>query len=66
MPSSDNRDLSHFLGGVETAPVEAAVLERVRDLDRLELVAYLHFLLQFAPRHPPSRELPERHEPFSL
>ena len=66
MPSNDNRDLNDFLGGLETTAGDTAALDAVRHLDHLDPVQYLSFLEQFARRHPPSREIPPRHEPFVL
>ncbi len=66
MPSIDNRDLKDLFAGVQTTVEEVEALEAVRRLDHLDPVQYLDFLKQFAPRHPPSREIPPRHEPFVL
>lgn len=62
----DSRELVNFLPGVGTTPADAAALQAVRDLDRLDPVQYLAFLRLYAPQHRPSREIPERHEPFTL
>ncbi len=66
MPSKDNLELSDFLRGVRTTPADAAALQSVRDLNRLDPVQYLAFLRLYAPQHRPTREIPERHEPFTL
>jgi hypothetical protein len=66
MPSNDSRKLSRFAPGLGTTAEEIAALLAVRDLDRLDASQYLEFLRLFASRHPPSREIPERHEPFTL
>ncbi len=59
-------DLIDFERGVPTTAEDVAVLQRVRALNRLDPRAYLAFLESFASRHPVSREVPSRHEPFSL
>ncbi|HVS31155.1 MAG TPA: hypothetical protein VMS98_06845 [Thermoanaerobaculia bacterium] len=43
-----------------------AALLAVRKLNRLDAQQYLDFLLTFTERHPPTRAIPARHEPFSL
>lgn len=47
-------------------PEDVAALERVGAHDVLGPVEYLAFLKAFAARHPPTREIPEGHEPFKL
>ena len=66
MPSTSSRDLEDFLAGAPTTSDDVAALERLRQHDRLDSRQYLEFLLAFAPRHPPSREVPPRSEPFRL
>ena len=66
MPLNDNRDLASLFTGDATTTTDNAALEVARTLNALNAVEYLHFLMQFAPRHPPSREIPPDHEPFSL
>ena len=51
---------------VPTTPLDAQKLLEVRQLDRLNPQQYLEFLLAFIDRHPPTREIPPRHEPFVL
>jgi hypothetical protein len=65
MPSKKNRELIDF-SSVPTTPEDLAMLEAVRALDRLDSHQYLEFLLAFSERHPPTREIPPRHEPFTL
>jgi hypothetical protein len=45
---------------------ETEWLNRVRELDCMDSHQYLAFLLEFAPMHPPGREIPPFHEPFKL
>lgn len=45
---------------------DIAALERVKKFDHLDPQQYLEFLLLFTKQHPPTREIPERHEPFEL
>jgi hypothetical protein len=66
MRSTKVRDLDDFLAGVATTPEDVQALERVRRFNRLDPKEYLAFLMMFAPRHPPGREIPPRQEPFSL
>lgn len=66
MPSKNTVDLIDFLAETLTTPEDAAALERIRTLDRLDPVTYLRFLRQFEGSHPPDREIPLRHEPFTL
>lgn len=66
MPSTDVRDLDDFLAGVPTTAADVQILERVREFNRLDPHEYLAFLMIFAPRHPPDREIPQRQEPFTL
>lgn len=49
-----------------TTPEDREFLLRVRQLDRLDPHAYLEFLEAFSSQHLPSREVPPRHEPFTL
>lgn len=55
-----------FERGVITTPEDTEFLLRARQLNRLDPWSYLEFLRSFAARHPPSREIPPRHEPFRL
>ena len=66
MTSNDNRDLDGFLDRQITTAEDVAALNRVRELDRLDPFSYLEFLVEFSQRHPPTREIPSRHEPFRL
>jgi hypothetical protein len=66
MRSNGAPDLDGFLDGFVTTPEDVAALDRVRSLNYLEPVEYLRFLLAFADLHPPTREIPPRHEPFVL
>lgn len=66
MTSKDRPDLDGFLGGHVTTAEDVAALERVRELDRLDPFSYLEFLVEFSRRHPPTRQVPPRHEPFRL
>lgn len=66
MQSSDRVDLRGFLDGFVTTAEDVAMLHRVRSLDSLDPVEYLRFLLAFTDLHPPTREIPPRHEPFVL
>lgn len=59
-------DLEGFLDGMTTTPEDVLALHRVRSLDSLDPVEYLRLLLAFADLHPPTREIPPRHEPFVL
>lgn len=58
-------DLIDF-SSVPTTPEDLAMLRGVRELDRLDPQQYLEFLIAFSERHRPTREIPERHEPFVL
>lgn len=66
MPSNETPDLDGFLDGVTTTPEDVEALARVRSLDYLEPVEYLRFLIAFSERHPATRDIPSRHEPFVL
>ncbi len=66
MQSNDRVDLTDFLGGLTTTAEDVAALDRVRTLNRLDAAEYLRFLLQFSASHPPTRDIPPRHEPFTL
>jgi hypothetical protein len=66
MPSRNNPDSIDFARGVITTAEDTEFLLRVRQLNRLDPWSYLEFLRSFAERHPPSREIPPRHEPFRL
>ena len=66
MRSNDNLDLAEFLTGMPTTAADIAALDRARAFNRLDPVEYLRFLEQFSAKHPPTREIPERHEPFTL
>lgn len=66
MRSTKAPELAGFLDGVTTTRNDIAALEKARALDRLDPVHYLRFLKAFAPKHPPTREIPTRHEPFVL
>lgn len=66
MPSKDNPEVKDFLAGTPTTSADTNALQFVRDLDRLDPVQYLAFLKLYAPQHRPSRNIPERHEPFTL
>jgi hypothetical protein len=66
MRSPETPDLSGFLDEVGTTAEDVAALLRVRSYDRLDPAAYLAFLEEFAAKHPPTREIPPRHEPFVL
>ena len=66
MRLKSNLDLTDFLDGMITTDEDVAALDRARSFNRLDSFEYLHFLEQFAPAHPPTRNIPERHEPFTL
>ena len=66
MKSKSDRDLDGFLARTPTTPEDVIALERARSLDCLDPVEYLSFLKAFASSHPPTREIPPRHEPFKL
>jgi hypothetical protein len=66
MQSNETPDLDGFLDGVTTTPEDVEALARVRSLDYLGPVEYLRFLIAFSALHPPTREIPPRHEPFVL
>jgi len=66
MRSNGTPDLGGFLDGMITTAEDVAMLHRVRSLDSLDPVEYLRFLLAFTDLHPPTREIPPRHEPFVL
>ncbi len=66
MQSKRAPDLEDFLAGLITTAEDNAALLRVRSLDSLSPDEYLRFLLAFTEQHPPTRELPSRHEPFVL
>jgi hypothetical protein len=51
---------------VPTTAEDIAALARVKEYDRMDAQQYLEFLLAFTDRHPPTREIPSRHEPFRL
>ena len=65
MPSKSNRDPIDF-SSVPTTADDVVTLLAVRKLNRLDAQRYLDFLLTFTERHPPTRAIPARHEPFSL
>ena len=62
MRSNETPDLEGFLDGVPTTPDDVAALARARTLEYLEPVEYLRFLIAFSALHPPTREIPPRHE----
>ena len=66
MQSKRTPDLEDFLAGMVTTPEDNAALEQVRSLDHLGPGEYLRFLMAFTERHPPTRQIPLRHEPFVL
>lgn len=66
MRSNGSGDLDGFLDAMPVTPEDVEALERVRAHDVLGPVEYLEFLKAFAARHPPTREIPEGHEPFKL
>ena len=66
MPLRKPSDLTGFLDDTPTTAEDVEALLRVRSYDRLDPMAYLAFLLEFAPQHPPTREIPPLHEPFVL
>lgn len=66
MRSNETPDLEGFLDGVTTTAEDVVALSLVRSLDHLGPAEYLRFLLAFAASHPPTREIPPRHEPFVL
>lgn len=66
MPSNERIDLSDFLARFNVTEEDVMALERVRSLDRLSPAEYLEFLERFAAAHPPTRDIPGRHEPFVL
>jgi hypothetical protein len=51
---------------VPTTSADLAALDESRLAVRLDPKHYLKFLEEFSKRHPPSREIPPKHEPFSL
>ena len=65
MPSGEESDRVDF-SSVPTTAADVAALENARTHDRLDPRRYLEFLLAFSERHPPDREIPPRHEPFTL
>lgn len=65
MPSKDSPDRIDF-PNVPTTPEDVRMLQAVRKLDRMDARQYLEFLLAFGDRHPPTRQVPPRHEPFRL
>jgi hypothetical protein len=64
--TSRGPELDGFLDDFVTTPQDAEMLERIRAHDALDSFEYLRFLLAFTDAHPPTREIPERHEPFQL
>lgn len=66
MPSRNKADLEDFLAGTVSTQEDSEALHRVRALDTLDPVSYLQFLVTFSELHPPTREIPPRHEPFVL
>lgn len=66
MTSSDSGELPDFERATQTTAEDVAALERARQHNRLGPVEYLAFLIQFSKLHPPTREIPARHEPFRL
>ena len=66
MRSKDVPDRLDLERAVPTSAADLEALERALRFDRLDPVAYLAFLRSFAERHPPTREIPETHEPFRL
>jgi hypothetical protein len=66
MASRNAPDLDGFLDGLMTTEADRAALLAIRALDRLDPYEYLRFLEAFTDQHPPTREIPPRHEPFVL
>jgi hypothetical protein len=58
--------LDTFEQDVRTTNADIAALERVRELDAMDPYEFLRFHLLFAPMHPPTRDIPPFHEPFTL
>lgn len=65
MQSKSDRDSIDF-SAVPTTDEDLEMLQSVRQLDQLDAQGYLDFLLTFTDRHPPTRAIPPRDEPFSL
>jgi len=67
MPSNARVEpLSNFDADVPTTAADNAALWRVRELNRMDPVEYLEFLLTFTDGAPASREIVAFDEPFTL
>ncbi len=66
MQSKKSPELVDLERDIPTTSEDIAALDAVRRLDRMNAREYLEFLLAFSERHPPSRSIPPRHEPFEL
>ena len=66
MPSPSDPEGIDFERGVVTTAQDIEALDRLRRLNYLSPPAYLDFLLTFTSKHPPTRDIPENHEPFEL
>ncbi len=58
--------LDNFERDVPTTAADVEALERARSLNAMDPYEFLQFHLLFSPHHPPTREIPPFHEPFSL
>ena len=58
--------LDTFQQDVPTHPADVVALERARTLNTMDPYEFLQFHLLFASRHPPTRDIPPFHEPFTL
>jgi hypothetical protein len=66
MRSPGGLDRLDFQRDVPTTAADIAALDRARDYNYMPSETYLAWLTRMSATNPPTREIPEHHEPFEL